>query len=60
MHLAICDACRNFKKQMNLLTEAVQRLALQGEAFKQLQLADDARQRIRALLAAQRGDKEGA
>jgi predicted anti-sigma-YlaC factor YlaD len=60
MHLAICDACRNFKKQMSLLTEAVQRFALQGEAFKDLQLADDARQRIRTLLAAQRGDKEGA
>ena len=45
---------------MNLLTEAVQRFALQGEAFNQLQLADDARSRIRTLLAAQRGDKEGA
>ena len=45
---------------MNLLTEAVQRFALQGEAFTQLQLADDARSRIRALLAAQRGDEEGA
>ena len=60
VHLAICDACRNFKKQMSLLTEAVQRFALQGEGFNQLQLADDARSRIRTLLAAQRGDKEGA
>jgi predicted anti-sigma-YlaC factor YlaD len=60
MHLAICDACRNFKKQMGLLTEAVQRFGLQGEAFTQLQLADDARSRIRTLLVTQRGDKEGA
>ena len=60
VHLAICDACRNFKKQMSLLTEAVQRFALQGEGFNQLQLADDARSRIRTLLAAQRGDNEGA
>lgn len=55
MHLAICDACRNFKKQMNLLTEATQRFALQGEIFKQLQLTGDARRRIGARLNAERG-----
>jgi hypothetical protein len=60
VHLAICDACRNFKKQMSLLTEAVQRFALQGEGFNRLQLADDARSRIRALLAAQHGNEEDA
>ena len=60
VHLAICDACRNFKKQMNLLTDAAQRFALQEQAFMQLQLADDARQRIRALLTAQRGDRDDA
>ena len=60
VHLAICDACRNFKKQMNLLTDAAQRFALQEQAFMQLQLADDARQRIRTLLTAQRGDRDDA
>jgi Putative zinc-finger len=60
MHLAICDACRNFQKQMKLLTEAARRFALQGEGFKQLQLADDARQQIRTLLMSQRGDKDDA
>ena len=60
MHLAMCDACRNFKKQMNLLTDAVRRFALQGdETFKQLQLADDARHRIRTLLSAQQGGGDG-
>jgi len=58
MHLAICHACRTFKKQMKLLTEAAQRFALHEQAFGQLQLADDARQRIRVLLTAQRGDRE--
>jgi predicted anti-sigma-YlaC factor YlaD len=58
VHLAICDACRNFKKQMNLLTEAARRFALQQEPFTELHLAADARQRIRTLLAAQRGDRE--
>jgi len=56
LHLAICVACRNFKKQMSLLTEAAQRFALRGEVFNQLQLADDARQRIRTLLRAQHGN----
>lgn len=60
MHLAVCDACRNFKKQMSLLTEAAQRFALQGEVFEQLRLADDARRRIRTLLATQRGDENDA
>ena len=60
MHLAICDACRNFKKQMNLLTDAAQRFALQEQAFMQLHLADDARQRIRTLLVAQRGNRDDA
>ncbi|MEJ2554536.1 MAG: zf-HC2 domain-containing protein [Gammaproteobacteria bacterium] len=55
MHLAICHACRNFKKQMNILTEAARRFALQEEAFAGLQLADDARQRIRTLLVARQG-----
>ena len=60
VHLAICDACRNFKKQMNLVTDAAQRFALQEQAFMQLQLADDARRRIRTLLVAQRGDRDDA
>ena len=60
MHLVICDACRNFKKQMNLLTDAARRFSLRGEGFKELQLADDARRRIRGLLVAQRGDRDGA
>ena len=59
MHLAICDACRTFRKQMSLLTEAVRRFALQDEGFKQLQLADDARRRIRTLMSAQQGDRDG-
>lgn len=59
MHLVICDACRNFKKQMNLLTEAVRRFAVQGEGFKHLQLADDARQRIGTLLSPRHGDRDG-
>ncbi len=60
VHLAICDACRNFKKQMNLLTDAAKRFALQEQSFMHLQLADDARQRIRTLMSAQRGDREGS
>ena len=59
MHLAVCDACRNFKKQMNLLTDAVRRFALQGDGFIQLQLTDDARQRIRTLLSAHHGGRDG-
>jgi hypothetical protein len=58
MHLTLCDACTNFKKQMRLLTDAAQRLALQERVFSELQLADDARRRIRELMAAQRPDKE--
>ena len=58
MHLAVCDACTNFKKQMRLLTDAARRLALQEQVFGELQLADDARRRIRDLLTTQRPDKE--
>ena len=58
MHLAMCDACRNFKKQMTLLTNAAQRFVLQEETFSQFQLADDARQRIRTALVSQQGDQE--
>ena len=58
VHLTICDACNNFKKQMYLMTDAAQRLALQGQVFSELQLADDARQRIRDLLTTQRPDRE--
>lgn len=57
-HLTICDACTNFKKQMRLMTDAAQRLALQDQVFSELQLADDARRRIRERMAAQRPDKE--
>ena len=58
MHLAMCDACRNFKKQMTLLTNAAQRFVLQEETFSQFQLADDARQRIRTTLVSQQGDRK--
>ena len=60
VHLAICDACRNFKKQMNLLTDAAQRFALQQQPFTELRLSDDARQRIRTLMSAQRADRDDA
>ena len=60
MHLAICDACRNFKKQMNFLTTAARRFVLQEAAIGQPQLAEDARRRIRTLLAARRGDGNDA
>jgi predicted anti-sigma-YlaC factor YlaD len=60
MHLAICDACRNFKKQMNFLTAAARRFVLQEEVVSRPRLGDDARRRIGMLLAARRGDHEGA
>ena len=58
IHLSLCDACTNFKKQMRLLTVAARRPVLQERVFSGLQLADDARQRIRNLLIAERPDKE--
>lgn len=57
MHLAICDACRNFKKQMNILTEAARRFALQEEAFGDLHLSGEARHRIREIIRIQPPDK---
>lgn len=57
MHLAICAACRNFRKQMDILTEATRRFALQEEAFGDLHLSGDARHRIREIIRIQLPDQ---
>lgn len=52
LHLVACDACRNFKRQMHLVTEAARRLwQAPAEAFADLRLSQAARQRIARELA---------
>lgn len=57
MHLTLCDACTNFKKQMRLLTDAARRLNERATAaFGELRLAEEARRKIAAGLAAEPPD----
>jgi len=52
MHLTICDACTNFKKQMRLLTDAARRFNERVTAeFGELRLSEEARRQITAALA---------
>jgi hypothetical protein len=52
VHLLACDACRNFRRQMRVVTEAARRLATAGtEVFPVQRLSDAARQRISTALA---------
>jgi len=57
MHLTICDACTNFKKQMRLLTDAARRFNERATAeFGGLRLSEEARRQITAALAAKPPD----
>lgn len=57
LHLTVCDACTRFKQQMRLLTDAVRRFEeRQPMEVGALRLSDDARQRIRIILADQSPD----
>jgi len=52
VHLCTCQACRNFKRQMHLVTEAARRLwQAPAEQFSGFHLSDAARQRIASVLA---------
>lgn len=58
VHLVACDACRNFKRQMRLVTEAARRLwQAPAEAFAGIDLPDAARQRIARALAERPPDR---
>lgn len=51
VHLCTCQACRNFKGQMHLVTEAARRLwQAPAEQFAGLRLSDKARQRLASVL----------
>jgi hypothetical protein len=57
LHLTVCDACTNFKKQMRLLTDAARRFNERVTAeFGGLRLSEEARRRITAALAAEPPD----
>ena len=57
LHLTVCDACTNFKKQMRLLTEAARRFNERATAgFGGLRLSEEATRKIAAGLAAKPPD----
>ncbi len=53
-HLWICDACTQFNKSLHQMLLAVHRFRHQVEQDKQLQLSEDAKQRIAEAIASNR------
>jgi len=49
-HLFLCDACRNFSRQLGLLREALRSLVRQFEGNESVRLSDEARVRIAKIL----------
>jgi len=46
LHLWLCDACRNFSRQLGLLHAAVRKMAGWAEHDATVRLPDEARERI--------------
>lgn len=46
LHLWICAACRNFRKQLHWMRKCIRQSVQQAEENTQIRLSDDARQRI--------------
>jgi len=46
LHLTMCDACKLFSRQLELLRQAVQRIGRNVEQDAQIVLSDEARKRI--------------
>jgi predicted anti-sigma-YlaC factor YlaD len=45
-HLALCDACRNFSRQLGLLRAAMRRMVRQAENDGDVRLPEPVRERI--------------
>ena len=52
LHLWICAACRNFRKQLDWMRKSVKASVRQTEDNTQIRLPDDARQRIAQRISA--------
>ncbi|NOT17497.1 MAG: hypothetical protein HOP20_05450 [Sulfuriferula sp.] len=46
LHLMLCSSCRNFNRQMQVITRAMRHIAREPERYTQVELSEPARQRI--------------
>jgi predicted anti-sigma-YlaC factor YlaD len=53
LHLAVCDACREFSRQMAWLRQALRHFALRAEQDETVKLPAEAAARIRQVLHGQ-------